>query len=883
MPPKLGDIWGPFHRSDDKPNGSHNRATHWRCINAERPLAAPINVDVESDWDLLKNEAWFDAALAAATSKKKYCNGEKSAMAGHLRKCELSTAAEKSLAAREAPTKKEKQEMEKAAKRKHKGSEKDDTDADDEGAGGSGGQKKKRKRVKAVETSFSQSTLKVYKGLDIPFSQDQKTAIAHQTLRATQSANLPERWTEDIEVMKLFIMLRSRAMDVIPSRSQLGGSLLKQAAAEIDAMIAAEVAGQDVAMCTDGWRTNRKDAVGGVTLTHKFKSLLVDVLRTNQCGKDGESMKRQFEEMIDKAEKELGCNVIAFLTDNDGGSKKGRLLLGAARLYLLVFPCCAHQGQLILGDYLKENEAAARLMGELIDFVNWVNSHDKVRAIFDIKQQETFGKTLAYLLPNLTRWTTHLVAAIRFDFLKSPIRAAILNNRDDIVKAQVGAETNVRKRKALEEDAIAHCEMVEANAWWDKLHRSVIPDLEHICYLTNISQSDHVRPDQFLLALGGLFLHFHGFSTRDKSADRLLGQRMCKRIEKRFGELDQPVFVLALVLNPFEQLSRFGDKANVDVFKLSTELITLFKRTKSRPPKIPRTAPEQQQFDADLNRAAQRLNTAFTQYLSGTGPFASWFTKNSTHKASYLEVNDENPLVFWQMLESNAEVATLAKFALMLLHLVVNQAGLERWFSDFSNKKNKKRNRLGLTKMAQQAKITRYIRDEQQAEGLLDERGGRKNHSDEQVPTLLAVPRYADAILSDTDDSEDEGEKVSVMVRTSSAWRKQVAKWQADMRELDMVSENESIDGRGAVSEDEDMPASVPIPARARPRRAPRSWLPTTLASLFAGVVPKPITLARRDRVVSEESLYMELLAAEHSDEEPDAGAQEGSGDDYDG
>ncbi|KAJ7915729.1 hypothetical protein B0H13DRAFT_1610131, partial [Mycena leptocephala] len=55
------------------------------------------------------------------------------------------------------------------------------------------------------------------------------------------------------------------------------------------------------------------------------------------------------------------------------------------------------------------------------------------------------------------------------------------------------------------------------------------------------------------------------------------------------------------------------------------------------------------------------------------------------------------------------------------------------------------------------------------------------------------------------------------------------------------------------------------------------------LASLFAGVVSNPITLTRRDRIVSEESLYMELLAAEHSDEEPDAGAQEGSGDDYNG
>ncbi|KAJ6586134.1 hypothetical protein B0H19DRAFT_855957, partial [Mycena capillaripes] len=54
------------------------------------------------------------------------------------------------------------------------------------------------------------------------------------------------------------------------------------------------------------------------------------------------------------------------------------------------------------------------------------------------------------------------------------------------------------------------------------------------------------------------------------------------------------------------------------------------------------------------------------------------------------------------------------------------------------------------------------------------------------------------------------------------------------------------------------------------------------LANLFGGTIPHPIGKpARRPRVVSEESLYMELLAAEYSDEEPDAGAREGSGDDF--
>ncbi|KAJ6556918.1 ribonuclease H-like domain-containing protein [Mycena sp. CBHHK59/15] len=741
-----------------------------------------------------------------------------------------------------APTKKEWEKAEKAAKgkRKQTDSGEDDEEADDEGAEGSRG-RKKRKLVRAVETSFSQSKLKVHKGINIPFSDDQKIAITHQTLRATQSANLPERWTSDPKVMKLFIMMRSRAMDAIPSRSQLGGSLLEKAATKIDAKIAAQVKGQDVLMCTDGWRSNRRDTVGGVTLTHKFKSLLISILRINQLRKDGESLKRQFKEMIDEAERKLDCNIIGFLTDNDGGSKKAQTLLTAARAWLLTFPCCAHQGQLILTDYLRENKEAEVLLGELIDFVNWLNSHDKIRALFDNKQQEMFGKILAYLLPNLTCCTTHLIAAIRFEFLKAPIRAVILNQGDDIIAAQ----------------------------------------------------SDHVRPDQFLLALAGLFLHFHGFSEHTTASERGLGQRMCKHIEKRFKELDQVVFVLALILNPFAKLSRFGDMAQIDMFKIATELITLFKHINSRPPKNPRTAAEQEEFDAKQKETAQTINTAFMQYLSETGPFESWFEKESPQRASYdsLHICADDPIPFWEMLQTNKAVRPLANFALQLLHLVVNQAGLEHWFSDFLNKNNKKRNRLGLKKMGQQAnvqrnlvfllqvperrQVTRYIHEEQKADGLVEERGGRKNHTDSRVQKLLSVPQYADAILSDTDDSDNEGEQISVVLQTSGAWRKQVAGWQAEMRELEAISES-----------DEDLPAGVPIPPQnsAPPCcRAPRSWFPTTLAALFGGVIENPFILARRGRVVSEESLYMELLAAEHSDEEPDAGAQEGSGDDYDG
>ncbi|KAJ7333203.1 hypothetical protein DFH08DRAFT_966046 [Mycena albidolilacea] len=49
-----------------------------------------------------------------------------------------------------------------------------------------------------------------------------------------------------------------------------------------------------------------------------------------------------------------------------------------------------------------------------------------------------------------------------------------------------------------------------------------------------------------------------------------------------------------------------------------------------------------------------------------------------------------------------------------------------------------------------------------------------------------------------------------------------------------------------------------------------------TIARLTGEPMPRPLHAA-----VSEEGLYMELLAAEHSGKEPDDGELEGSGDDY--
>jgi hypothetical protein len=53
-----------------------------------------------------------------------------------------------------------------------------------------------------------------------------------------------------------------------------------------------------------------------------------------------------------------------------------------------------------------------------------------------------------------------------------------------------------------------------------------------------------------------------------------------------------------------------------------------------------------------------------------------------------------------------AETRELAAFAILLLKVVVNQAGCERVFSDLKVKQTDRRNRLGLAKLEKMTKVS---------------------------------------------------------------------------------------------------------------------------------------------------------------------------------
>jgi hypothetical protein len=177
-------------------------------------------------------------------------------------------------------------------------------------------------------------------------------------------------------------------------------------------------------------------------------------------------------------------------------------------------------------------------------------------------QKAQNNKVLAYIVANLTRWTTHVISFHRLEEVKQPLRVAALSRRDDIIAAQVGAERRSREAKALQSAAEKQLDVIDNNQFWQRLSM-LVEDLEPICYATNICQSNHARPDVVLLAFVGMYLHFADHTNRQLSSE------MSKRLERRWKSFDQNLLIGTLILNPFERLGRFGPNAYANAFSIN--------------------------------------------------------------------------------------------------------------------------------------------------------------------------------------------------------------------------------------------------------------------------------------------------------------------------
>ncbi|KAJ7206663.1 ribonuclease H-like domain-containing protein [Mycena pura] len=834
MPPKKMPLWAYFVEGE-KQNSSHSKAFCKGCLNQHKPaLPNVIDVDAAGDSDAAGSGSMGDGWMAQAMTQITSVRGVRASMAAHLVSCPFASAAAKKAA----------QSAREDKKRNRNGSDSEDETTPPV---------KKHATFVAVDKVMKQSELTVFKGIDIPFNSTQKELVQKQFLRATISANLPFAWTVNPDIIKLFIMFRSRATDVMPSDAVLSGRLLDESASNVEKQLKKDLHGQYVTMGSDGWKDGY--TVTGVTAAAQGKVHLVDLIHQRGKKKDGDAMCEAFCGHIDKLEATTDCTVVGYVCDNDGGSQNGRKKLVILRPWVLATACCSHQGQLILIDYLKENPEAQKTAEESSALVGWINNHERVRDIFDDVQTggDPEKTPLAYLSGNLTRWTTHSIAFNRLIRLRAPLREAAVARDKLIIDAQVGAEKNKKKIAAMTKEAKQFIALLDDPRFWKRLQK-LAEDIEPITFITNINQGDSTRADQVLLGFAGVFLHFK------KHKIPSVAKGMMQRLEKRWAAMDQDFFVMALVLNPYEKLSRFGNDAGIDVFVLEGILLNLYKRVNSRPPVQPLTDAEQE----DKERKEAAVSAAFLNYMSGTGPFASF----EESRERFQNVHGDDPILVWRQFLNSTDVSDLADFAILLLGIVINQGGVERVFSDMKIKRTRLRNRLTFKKTEKMSKVGAVIRAENMAAGLTTAREPRKNHDDSRVAELIAVPKYADILENEDPADDNTAERVSSrLVNSRAAWRKLFTSWAVSARQEEMEAEED----------EEESAMTVPHTA------SRKKWLPRSLSLLFGGKIQKEPETRRPRKAFNREELLMELLAAEHSDEEPDDGELEGSGDDYDG
>ncbi|KAJ6610674.1 hypothetical protein B0H10DRAFT_1811242 [Mycena sp. CBHHK59/15] len=404
--------------------------------------------------------------------------------------------------------------------------------------------------VKRSRSGQSQSHLLIVTTKDLPYQPHEISGIQKQACRAIISSNAVYRLFENEEMCKLFDMIHRGTSDILPSGKSASRGLLDMCAKDAEVELKSIFKG-------------RENSVNGVCGNIDFKAYPLQLVDAMACTKDGPGMCKQFCEIIDFIEKEYNCTVIYFVTNTDSGSLKGHKLLQKLCPWLFIPSCWAHQLQLILGDYFKSWDYTQHIAEKATAVIGWINLHSKVHVIFDDAQKELSATVaLACLVACITRWTTHFVAFMRLLQHQTQLQKAVAWKRDQIVKAQVGVAKSTEKQ-CLKEDVTHHCDIIDDATFWNGLEQ-VVGDIEVICLATNLNQKDSTHADQVLLSLAGVFLRFF------KHPEEEVKKAMTTHIEKRWGDCDQLLFTLALVLNPWEQLSCFGKGANLDHF-LSTD------------------------------------------------------------------------------------------------------------------------------------------------------------------------------------------------------------------------------------------------------------------------------------------------------------------------
>ena len=188
------------------------------------------------------------------------------------------------------------------------------------------------------------------------------------------------------------------------------------------------------------------------------------------------------EKECDYVEKVLGAIICGLCGDAAGNEHKCRVELVLLRPWYLAADCWAHQVSilesclqtmltinkvsLMLGDFVKRNPSIKILIDEVVDVVKWFNNHSYALGVLNEEQQIMNKKTLALIVPVVTRWTAYYLSMDRLLAIWKPLQITAIRHESSLLES-VGQKPQAKAKAKQVIDRIRD------DTWWRRLTRSV--------------------------------------------------------------------------------------------------------------------------------------------------------------------------------------------------------------------------------------------------------------------------------------------------------------------------------------------------------------------------------------------------------------------------
>lgn len=487
---------------------------------------------------------------------------------------------------------------------------------------------------------------------------------------------------------RLMNFLRPGVQDQVPKRTCIGTTILrkrfKEAEERRDANIdRAKAAGHYLGLIVDGWDTVNKSQLEGVMLKAGMHSYLLDAIDPG-TEHHGIAVAKMWENIFVKNAAVHMSRLRYFISDNAGQCGRARRILALRHPYIVFMKCWAHQVNLMVGHLMKKSSFAEVCNSAVKCASDLTKSKSKWYAKLRNTCERIYGKSATSTITTLgdTRWNSLQACFATQLRIKKACSVFVLEHSDDPKFPQCLVDAWGNK------------------SFWMRLEEAELL-IRPLCDASFLMQREGNTMAHVLLLLINLYIgigEFHG--NEEHSASLTID------IEKRWKDVEQPLFVLCFLLHP-----GFYDTAS-KILLLSEKSRGTWNDEKNRltPSRLTDAAVFYYQKhelwlcsrDCDRAKELQQFRLHIYLWLKRLRPMDQLF--------KYTPGDYPQPTVWWEV---NAEMVGIgvANFAKFLLGCPVQSATCERLFKDFAQYLTKTRNRLSRDKLVQSTMIKYDMRE----------------------------------------------------------------------------------------------------------------------------------------------------------------------------